>query len=196
VVPTTVSYIFKPTTSDTAAPRKKKISLSGHAVLRCPAQTSSLAGICQIQRSSFLLLSLPCRFALPTMLSPSEFGRGYDMSLVACAWSLWAVALVAVICRFISRRLLAGPKFWKDLKADDCLMVVALVSLAGVAWSTNEIAANGSNYVEEGATEGWSEDQVTNAVWGSKMLVALEEFMISTLWLVKFCLLILYGRMT
>ncbi|KAK4455087.1 hypothetical protein QBC34DRAFT_391536 [Podospora aff. communis PSN243] len=75
-------------------------------------------------------------------------------------------------------------------------MVVALASLAGVAWSTNEIAAHGSNYVEEGATEGWSEEQVANAVWGSKMLVALEEFMISTLWLVKFCLLILYGRMT
>jgi hypothetical protein len=37
---------------------------------------------------------------------------------------------------------------------------------------------------------------VAEAVWGSKMLVVLEEFMVCTLWMVKACLLILYARMT
>lgn len=75
-------------------------------------------------------------------------------------------------------------------------MMLALVSLAGVAYSSNEVAANGSNYVPEGSTDDWTPQQVARAEWGSKMLVALEEFMISTLWLVKACLLILYARMT
>ncbi|KAK0639205.1 hypothetical protein B0T16DRAFT_337132 [Cercophora newfieldiana] len=118
------------------------------------------------------------------------------MSLVALAWSLWSLALVSVICRFVSRRILSGPKFWKDLKSDDYMMILALLLLAGVAYTTNEIAANGSNYVEEGATDNWTEEQYASARWGSKMLVAKEEVMLTCIWLVKFCLLILYGRMT
>jgi len=138
------------------------------------------------------IITLPL---LPKMISPT-IGEGYDMSLAACAWALWALALVAIVCRFVSRRLLSGSRFWKDLKWDDYLMMLALVSLAGVAYSSNEVAANGSNYVPEGSTDDWTPQQVARAEWGSKMLVALEEFMISTLWLVKACLLILYARMT
>jgi len=133
------------------------------------------------------------------MLSP-KIGEGYDPSLMACAWSLWGMAFLSVIFRFVSRRLIAGPgfkRFFADLKADDYLMVVTLLPmLMGVALTSNEVAAYGSNYVPEGVTKGWSEPQIASARWGSKMLLALEEFMIGTLWLVKACLLILYARMT
>jgi hypothetical protein len=62
--------------------------------------------------------------------------------------------------------------------------------------SSNQVAANGSNYVPDGTVELWSPEQVEAAVLGSKMLVALEEFMLATVWLVKACLLLLYARMT
>ncbi len=62
--------------------------------------------------------------------------------------------------------------------------------------SSNQVAINGSNYVPDGVVEGWSPEQIKAAEWGSKMLVALEEFMLATLWLVKACLLLLYARMT
>ena len=39
-------------------------------------------------------------------------------------------------------------------------------------------------------------DQLAMAVYGSKMTLVLELFTITTLWLVKFCLLILYHRLT
>jgi hypothetical protein len=82
------------------------------------------------------------------------------------------------------------------LAADDYLMVLAFASLVIVAYAGNEVAANGSNYVEEGETDGWTREQRDEAVWGSKMLVALEQGMVACLWLVKACLLILYWRLT
>ncbi|KAK3344243.1 hypothetical protein B0T25DRAFT_321772 [Lasiosphaeria hispida] len=113
-----------------------------------------------------------------------------------CSWTLWAFAVVSTICRFASRRLLTGPSFFKDLQIDDYLMLLALASLTGVVVSTSEVLRSGSNFVPEGETENWTAEQISEAVWGSKMLVALEEFMLFTLWLVKGCLLILYARMT
>ncbi|KAK0741560.1 hypothetical protein B0T18DRAFT_330812 [Schizothecium vesticola] len=82
------------------------------------------------------------------------------------------------------------------LAADDYLMVLAFASLVIVAYAGNEVAANGSNYVEEGETDGWTREMRGKAVWGSKMLVALEQAMVACLWLVKACLLILYWRLT
>lgn len=62
--------------------------------------------------------------------------------------------------------------------------------------SSNQVAINGSNYAPDEAVAQWNATQIKKAVWGSKMLLALEEFMLATLWLVKACLLILYARMT
>ncbi|KAK5661359.1 hypothetical protein OQA88_11255 [Cercophora sp. LCS_1] len=117
-------------------------------------------------------------------------------SLAICSWTLWAVALVSVISRFISRRLQTGPPFFRDLLADDYLMLLAFACLTGVVISSSEVAKNGSNYVPEGETDDWTPAEVSQAEWGSKMLVALEEFMVGVLWVVKACLLLLYARMT
>lgn len=62
--------------------------------------------------------------------------------------------------------------------------------------TTNQVAINGSNYIPEGAEKQFTPKQFEQAEWGSKMLLALEEFMLPTLWLVKACLLLLYSRMT
>lgn len=58
------------------------------------------------------------------------------------------------------------------------------------------MAINGSNYVANDVIATMTDDEKAAAVWGSKMLLALEEFELGTLWLVKACLLLLYDRMT
>ena len=151
---------------------------------------------------------------------------GPSRSLLIQSWTLVAVAFISLVARFASRYLqISGgnhlstssksnsassfephrridacraslSKFFRRLAADDYLMVLAFASLVVVAYSGNEVAANGSNYVEDGETDGWTEEQRDKAVWGSKMLVALEEGMVACLWLVKACLLILYFRLT
>ncbi|KAK0704891.1 hypothetical protein B0H67DRAFT_613428 [Lasiosphaeris hirsuta] len=118
------------------------------------------------------------------------------LGVAISSWTLWALAVVSTIFRFVSRRLLTGPSFFRELHVDDYLMVLALASLTGVVVSTHEVMKSGSNLVAEGETADWPPDQIAEAAWGSKMLVALEEFMLCTLWLVKACLLLLYARMT
>ncbi len=76
------------------------------------------------------------------------------------------------------------------------LLVATKVTFTGVVVSSNQVAMSGSNYVPDGVVEQLTPKEIDDAVWGSKMLVALEEFMLATLWLVKACLLLLYARMT
>ncbi len=70
------------------------------------------------------------------------------------------------------------------------------ITYTGVIVSTNEVATNGSNYLPPGAAELLTPEEIVSAVYGSKMTLVLEEFMLWTLWLVKACMLILYARLT
>ena len=62
--------------------------------------------------------------------------------------------------------------------------------------SVNMVGQNLSNYLPPGMFETFSPDEVENAVYGSKFVFILEHFQLSTLWLCKACLLILYSSMT
>jgi len=69
-------------------------------------------------------------------------------------------------------------------------------TFTGDVVSVNQVAVNGSNYLPPGEAEKLSTEGVKAAVWGSKMTVALEEFQLTTIWLVKACLLLMYSRLT
>ena len=69
-------------------------------------------------------------------------------------------------------------------------------TFTGDVVSVNQVAVNGSNYLPPGEAEKLSTEGVKAAVWGSKMTVALEEFQLTTTWLVKACLLLMYSRLT
>ncbi|KAK3387350.1 hypothetical protein B0H63DRAFT_431197 [Podospora didyma] len=117
-----------------------------------------------------------------------------DPILIIFSWAFWGGAMLAVVCRFVSRALDHRPP--SKLQIDDYLMLLTAITLTGLVLTSNQIPDNGTNYVPAGLTEPWSSAEVERARWGSKMLVAMEEFMLSTLWLVKACLLILYFRIT
>lgn len=118
----------------------------------------------------------------------------WQRELLISSWAIWSVAMILVICRFLSRRMALGS--FRRYQVDDWLMVLCAASYTGVVVTSNEVAVNGSNYIPEGEELTWTEEQYRQAEWGSKMLIAFEEFTLGTLWLVKTCLLILYYRMT
>lgn len=78
------------------------------------------------------------------------------------------------------------------------LMRSSQLTFTGVFITTYEVSKNGSNYTHLGSKEGesLSQDQIDQAIWGSKMTFVLEEFLIITIWLIKACILLLYGRLT
>lgn len=85
---------------------------------------------------------------------------------------------------------------WNKLGLEDYLMVFALANFAGVAYSINEVAANGSNYLPEETVKNLTPEGVRQAVYGSVMTFVLEIVMLTGLWTIKTCLLLLYSRIT
>ncbi|CAK7245711.1 MAG: hypothetical protein STHCBS139747_007300 [Sporothrix thermara] len=115
-------------------------------------------------------------------------------SLKPGSWALWTIGIVTVLARFASRRLALGG--WRKLQVDDYLMALCAITFTGVTVCSNQVGINGSNYAPDDEIASWTPHEIQDAEWGSKMLLALEEFMLATVWLVKACLLILYGRLT
>ncbi|KAL8628038.1 hypothetical protein Q9189_006247 [Teloschistes chrysophthalmus] len=70
------------------------------------------------------------------------------------------------------------------------------VTFTGVIVSVNQVSQNLSNYLPPGVAESFTKDEHDNAVYGSKFVLILEEFMLANTWLCKACLLMLYYQMT
>jgi hypothetical protein len=70
------------------------------------------------------------------------------------------------------------------------------LTFTGVIVSTMQVATNGSNYLPPGAAELLTEPEIVSAIWGSKMTLILEEFTLTTTWLIKACMLLMYSRLT
>lgn len=70
------------------------------------------------------------------------------------------------------------------------------VTFTGVTVSVNQVAQNLSNYLAPGVAETLTPTEVQNAIFGSKFVFILEEFQLTTTWLVKACLLLLYRQIT
>ncbi|KAH8803245.1 hypothetical protein F5884DRAFT_682416 [Xylogone sp. PMI_703] len=84
----------------------------------------------------------------------------------------------------------------KKFQLDDGLMLLVVVTFTGVVVSTNEVATHESNYLPPEELARLTPDEVKSAIWGSKMNLVLEEFTLTTIWLIKACILIMYSRLT
>ncbi|KAI4189692.1 MAG: hypothetical protein L6R41_001301 [Letrouitia leprolyta] len=67
------------------------------------------------------------------------------------------------------------------------------VTFTGVIVSVNQVSHNLSNYLPAGAAEKFTPEEKDNAIFGSKFVMILEEFMLANTWLCKACLLIFLG---
>ncbi|ODA84141.1 hypothetical protein RJ55_02659 [Drechmeria coniospora] len=115
-------------------------------------------------------------------------------SLAVESWILYVVGVVVVVARLVSRSIKLGK--WSRLQLDDYLIVFALVNFTGVVVSINEVAKNGSNYMDADAAAALDDHGVQRAVYGSIMTFVLEVFTLTAIWTVKACLLLLYARLT
>ncbi|KAL8945868.1 MAG: hypothetical protein Q9222_007654, partial [Ikaeria aurantiellina] len=115
-------------------------------------------------------------------------------SLAIESWTLYPFGVLLIAARLVSRRLLLGS--FAKLQIDDWLMVFVIVTFTGVIVSVNQVSENLSNYLPPGTAETFTPQEHDNAVYGSKFVMILEEFMLANTWLCKACLLILYHQMT
>ncbi|KAF2646147.1 hypothetical protein P280DRAFT_439921 [Massarina eburnea CBS 473.64] len=100
------------------------------------------------------------------------------MGMKAESWTLYAVGVCLVLIRMGSRLLTLGSPL--KLQCDDWVMILVLMPFTATVVCANQAFAT---------------DQLDiDTVRGLKIRFALEELQITTNWLIKACLLVLYQR--
>ena len=115
-------------------------------------------------------------------------------AFLAESWSWYAITWVIVAARMASRILLQGS--WRKLQADDVLMLFAMATDTVLMVSINIVATTSSNLIDPNDTAPLTPENIKEREFGSKMVLVVEQMQIVTTWTVKFCLLIMYNRLT
>ncbi|KAI0018169.1 hypothetical protein F4780DRAFT_536174 [Xylariomycetidae sp. FL0641] len=115
-------------------------------------------------------------------------------ALAAESWTWYAVTWSVVLARMSSRRTLYGS--WKKLQIDDALMLLAMCTDTVLMVCMNILAGTKSNLIDPNDHPVLTQQEVTERVFGSKLVLVVEQMQILTVWLVKACLVIMYGRLT
>ncbi|TWU73368.1 hypothetical protein ED733_001130 [Metarhizium rileyi] len=102
--------------------------------------------------------------------------------------------IVAESWAWISQLLLRGSI--KKLRADDGLMVFAMMTYTVLIVSINIVSDTDSNLIDPDDHVVLTPESVRERRFGSKMVLIVEQMQITTVWAVKTCLLIMYYRLT
>ncbi|RYP83246.1 hypothetical protein DL769_001442 [Monosporascus sp. CRB-8-3] len=109
-------------------------------------------------------------------------------------WIWYALAWAVVIARLVSRSVLLGS--YKRLQADDGLMIIIMIADTVLMVAMNIISTTSSNLIDPNDPVGLTPESIKARVFGSKMVVLVEQMQCVIIWSVKACLLIMYSRLT
>jgi len=116
----------------------------------------------------------------------------FPETLALESWILYSLGILIIAARMTSQYLRAGSI--TKLGVEDYMMLFVAGTYTADIWAINQVAYNGSNYMAPEVAAALSPEGVQQAIWGSKMTLALEMFTLTTEWVAKLCLVILYHR--
>ncbi|KAF2202772.1 hypothetical protein GQ43DRAFT_430443 [Delitschia confertaspora ATCC 74209] len=105
-------------------------------------------------------------------------------------WLLYALAISSVFLRIISRRISLGS--FSKFQTDDYIMILIVFTFTASTICSNQIAEHVYDEQDLRHAIGWR-DLIRNR-WCRKIMFALEQFHLATVWLVKACLIIMFRR--
>ncbi|KAF2739352.1 hypothetical protein EJ04DRAFT_357927 [Polyplosphaeria fusca] len=118
------------------------------------------------------------------------------MSILEPESSIWyCFCWLVVATRLVARRIHLGS--WKALQVDDYLIVGAMVTDSILMATMHVIINTSSNLIAPGEdVSRFTQKEVNDRIFGSKLVLVVEQMQILTVWIVKACLLLMYHRMT
>jgi hypothetical protein len=114
--------------------------------------------------------------------------------LEAEIWTWYGLSWVIVIARMISRRMLLGSV--KKLQVEDLLMIIAMVTDTILMVGMSIISQTSSNLIDPNEDVILDAAEIAKREYGSKWVLVVEQMQIMTIWLMKYCLLLMYNRLT
>lgn len=114
--------------------------------------------------------------------------------LEAEIWTWYGLSWAIVVARMISRRMLLGSV--RKLQLEDYLMIVAMVTDTILMVGMSIISQTSSNLIDPNENVVLDAEEIRIRVYGSKWVLVVEQMQIATIWLMKYCLLLMYNRLT
>ncbi|KAF2724149.1 hypothetical protein K431DRAFT_282416 [Polychaeton citri CBS 116435] len=117
------------------------------------------------------------------------------VSLATESWIWWSIVLAVVISRYVSRYI--ALRSVRRYQTDEYLMLVALCFYTTLTVTLRIVAHTNSNLLPPG----FDIDNLTSQgrrerIYGSKLILVVEQCQIATIWLAKGSLIIMYLRLT
>ncbi|KAF4341626.1 integral membrane protein PTH11 [Fusarium beomiforme] len=109
-------------------------------------------------------------------------------------WTWYSLSWLIVIARMISRRMLLGS--FKKLQVEDYLMLVAMITDTVLMVGMSIISETSSNLIDPSEHVVLDAHEIKTREYGSKWVLVVEQMQITTIWLMKYCLLVMYNRLT
>lgn len=118
------------------------------------------------------------------------------MSILEPESGIWyTLCWLVVAARLWSRRLNRGS--WKKLQIDDFLVLFAMVTDTILMAFMHVVSNMSSNLIAPNENlSTFTLEEIKERIYGSKLVLVVEQMQILTIWLIKACLLIMYNRMT
>ncbi|QPC76880.1 hypothetical protein HYE68_007632 [Fusarium pseudograminearum] len=114
--------------------------------------------------------------------------------LEAEIWTWYGLSWVIVVARLISRRMLLGSV--KKLQVEDYLMIIAMFTDTLLMVGMSIISQTSSNLIDPSEHVVLDAAEIARREYGSKWVLVVEQMQILTIWLMKYCLLLMYNRLT
>ncbi|KAI1486458.1 hypothetical protein F5X96DRAFT_654959 [Biscogniauxia mediterranea] len=115
-------------------------------------------------------------------------------ALAVESWTWYALTWVVVGARMVSRRVLFGS--FMKLQADDFLMIFAMVADTVLIVTINILSRTNTNLIDPNDMSELTPDSIRDRIYGSKMVLVVEQMQITVIWTIKCCLLLMYYRLT
>ncbi|KAF2488307.1 hypothetical protein BU16DRAFT_230397 [Lophium mytilinum] len=118
------------------------------------------------------------------------------MTILEPESAIWyTLCWLVVIARIWSRIIHYGS--WKKLRVDDYLVLLAMVTDTLLMAFMHIVLVTSSNLIAPGDDiSSFTPEEIRSRIYGSKLVLVVEQMQIITVWLIKACLLIMYNRMT
>ncbi|KAH6717478.1 hypothetical protein DL95DRAFT_316042 [Leptodontidium sp. 2 PMI_412] len=116
------------------------------------------------------------------------------LSLAAESWMLYGIACVVLICRYVSRWLQLGSV--SRYQIEDYIMISVFGFYTTLLVTMNIVVHYPTNFIQPKDVPNLTPELVTARIYGSKIVVIVEQTMIMTIWGCKLSLLYFYHKLT
>ncbi|PWW79022.1 hypothetical protein C7212DRAFT_275374 [Tuber magnatum] len=110
------------------------------------------------------------------------------------SWSMYSAGILLITGRIYSRCLILNG--FRNLQTEDYLMIFNAAMYTILMAAINVSGRTATNLMEPGTLETLTPEDIKIRIYGSKIVILLEQAMLILIWGIKGCMILMYNRLT